>query len=346
MRRRGFTLIELLVVIAVIAVLLGLLLPAVQKVREAASRMQCLNHLKQLGLALHNFHDSHGGFPPGLVCDDSNITNATHSGYTFLLPYLEQGNLQRLYQFDMPWFAVENYQAVAVSVPLFFCPSNRTRGEMDLVAIGQSWGCALPPIVSSTDYAFCKGANAALHRDYRRTPAAARGVFDIRRLTTDLGPRLIGIPDGTSTTLAMGEAAGGTPAFLVRDLANPSAAATNGLTGQPAIIDQSWGAASVTTASQPWYGSIFAVTAQFGLAPDPRGEPMNARLATPTVFGDDPAGDNRAGRDFVSGFRSRHVGGCNFLFCDGGARFVRQGVSPSVYIALSTMAGGEVVGDF
>jgi prepilin-type N-terminal cleavage/methylation domain-containing protein/prepilin-type processing-associated H-X9-DG protein len=345
MRRRAFTLIELLVVIAIISVLIGLLLPAVQKVREAASRLQCLNHLKQLGLALHNFHDTRGGFPPGFVCDD-NPPNASHSGYTFLLPYLEQANLQRLYQFDLPWFAVENYQAVAYNVPLFFCPSNRTRGDIELEAIGVSWGCPLPPRAGSTDYAFCKGANGALHRDYSRTPAAARGAFDIRPFVTDLGPRLLSITDGTSTTFAMGEAAGGTNVYLVRELSDPTAAVINGLTGQPAIADQSWSAASVTTMTQPWFASIFGVTAQFGLGPDPRGEPMNARPVTPTVFGEDPAGDNRAGRDFVSGFRSRHQGGCNFLFCDGSVRFVQQGVTMQVYMALSTVAGGEVVGDF
>jgi prepilin-type processing-associated H-X9-DG protein len=181
-----------------------------------------------------------------------------------------------------------------------------------------------------------------LSRDWSRTPLAVRGVFGIQQ-PDQLGLRLTQIQDGSSNTIAMGDAAGGNPLFLIRDVNNPGLFALDVTTGEPVALEQSWGAAGVTDRTHPYYASVFAVTAQYGLAPDPRDEPMNRRPGTPTLTGGDSQGDNRSGRDFVSGFRSLHANGCNFLFCDGSVRFLDQSIRPEVYRALSTYAGGEVI---
>jgi prepilin-type N-terminal cleavage/methylation domain-containing protein/prepilin-type processing-associated H-X9-DG protein len=342
--RRGFTLIELLVVIALIAILIGLLVPATQRVREAANRTQCSNNLKQLGLALHSYHDAKKCFPPGLVNDQLNTSDSEATGFTLILPYLEQDTTYKLYSFDDPWYAPSNYRAVGIQVPLFFCPSNRSGGAIDLKPLESEWGCVLPPSAAACDYAFCKGANGALHRNWQRTPLEVRGVFGLRGpAEINTGVRLLDIRDGTSATFAMGEAAGGSQSFLVRDMQNPAIPATVVLTGQSITIEQSWSAAGVGDTSHPWYGSVLGVTAQYGLASDPRDEVLNRKPTTPTVYGGDARGDNASGRDFISGFRSVHTGGGNFLFCDGSVRFVHDGIQPAVYRALSTYAGGETV---
>ena len=342
--RRGFTLIELLVVVAIIGVLIALLLPAVQRVREAAGRLQCQNNLRQLGIALHSHHGAAGHFPPGMTTALVSLTNAEATGLTLLLPHLEQDNTRRLYQFDVPWYDPVNATAVAVPVPVFYCPSNRSGGSIELAAIATEWNTKLPPRVAACDYALCKGANAALLRNWQKTPLEVRGVFGIRRPDENGGVRFAEITDGTSSTIAIGDAAGGTTVYLLRDLANPAAPVISPTTGQPVPAEQSWGAAGITDADHPWYASIFAVTAQYGFASDPRDEPLNRRPVTPTVFGNDPKGDNAKGLDSVSGFRSLHPGGGNFLFCDGSVHFLRQSIQPAVYRARSTYAGREVIG--
>src|SRR5262245_20722137 len=129
--RRAFTLIELLVVIAIIAILIALLLPAIQKVREAANKTRCMNNLKQIGLACYHFENDRGFFPPGGVrtvvgpCPKLGIPNGMRHGWCiFVLPYIEQSAVYSLYRFDRNWNAAENQAAIKSVIATFVCPSN------------------------------------------------------------------------------------------------------------------------------------------------------------------------------------------------------------------------------
>lgn len=123
--RRAFTLIELLVVIAIIAVLVGMLLAAVQKARESANRARCANNLKQIGLALHNYHDVTGAFPAGSVSKSGEIDNYYGVWSVFLLPYIEQENLHDTYKYDQLNWAAANAAVRTASVNVYSCPSDQ-----------------------------------------------------------------------------------------------------------------------------------------------------------------------------------------------------------------------------
>jgi len=354
-RGQGFTLVELLVVIAIIAILIALLLPAVQKVRAAAARTACYNNMKQIGLSLHSFHDANGFLPPGMLTL-FDIQDSYHSGFTYILPYLEQGNTERQYDYTMHWYDTVNYAPVAQEVPVFYCPANRSRGQMNLAPYIQQWNSAMPPVVGAVDFLLCKGANAGLYNDPSQIPLQARGLFNIVEADMRIDPmgnfqwgrtpqfrvRFTDVTDGLSTTFAVGEGAGGNQLFLVEDINNPGQPASEPYFSGPAVMEQAWSVASLGDPMHPWYAGIFGVTAQFGMAPNPRDEPMNRRPGSPSIIGADSSGYNITGKDRVSGFRSVHPGGCNFLFGDGGVRFVREGIDAPTYRALSTYAGGEV----
>src|SRR5262249_44047789 len=160
------------------------------------------------GLALHAFHGDRGRFPPGMISTSDDVSDADATGFTLLLPYLEQDNVYRRYTFNRPWSDPANYEAVGLPIKVFFCPANRETGTIDLQPMAAEWNTVLPPEAASCDYAFCKGANASLFHDGKRVPEGARGVFGIAATVRE-GVRLSDVTDGTSSTLALGDAAGG-----------------------------------------------------------------------------------------------------------------------------------------
>lgn len=323
-RLRGFTLIELLVVIAIIAVLIGLLLPAVQRVREAANRIKCLNHLKQIGLALHNYHDSNNEFPSGGTYPIGQ-TGVSFSVHARLLPYLEQANLQNLINFNLPYSAQP--QVTSQRVAIYLCPSEVNARPREDGAVTHF------PI----SYAFNLGT---WHIYNAATGQGGDGAFGVnnRRAMRD-------ILDGLSNTLAAAEVRAYTP--YLRDGGNPSVAGAP-VPASPADIAALGGNFKPDSGHTEWVDARVHQTGFTTVFPPNTVVPYtNGGIAHDIDFTSSREGNttNRITYAAVTA-RGYHSAGVQTLLMDGSARFVSNTVSATLWRALGTRAGGEVLGDF
>jgi prepilin-type N-terminal cleavage/methylation domain-containing protein/prepilin-type processing-associated H-X9-DG protein len=333
MRRKGFTLIELLVVIAIIAVLVGLLLPAVQKVREAANRMSCSNNLKQLGLAAHNYHGTFGSFPPGvnipyivtglggnLNSPKPDVAGQSFSFFEALLPYIEQNNLANQLTFvgptsgtRAPYGAYTGYNSQYTNclvtpttphpigstvVKTFLCPSDTAPNQTSYTTHGSTY------LFGANTYVACAGTLS-----WYLSSMTQDGIYYENSNVT-----IAGITDGTSNTIAFGERNRVDPGFDSIYGANALESTYGG-----------WAWANVNSA-EDYLGSAGPYglnwTVPRGLTSDPGFVYDDARLAT---------------------MGSQHTGGVNLCYADGSVHFVANSIPLATLQALCTRAGGEVI---
>ena len=335
-RRPGFTLIELLVVIAIIGVLVGLLLPAVQKVREAAARMSCSNNLKQIGLALHNYHDTNLYLPPWAFdfTYNPNPSNPLgpqtqgHSALTLILPYLEQENVVRIAHPEFSVIDPANWPpnwgtsiAGATTIKVYLCPSAPSR-TIDYAPYFVSLGLPNrgPFILGGTDYAIVRG----LHPNFTNACAPASpadasgdmgvGVMGVRGYMSPSGltqgkVKLTDISDGTSNTIMVGEDAGRHQVYANGVPVSPNAPGQAGWT-----LNAGWADYNTYIRVRGYSGD--------GLVRDGGCCVINCNN--------------------VNQFYGFHSGGLNVLLGDGHVQFLQQSIAPGVLAAMVTRAGGEV----
>lgn len=324
--RPAFTLVELLVVIAIIGVLVALLLPAVQAAREAARRMSCGNNLKQIGLALHNYHDSNGVFPPGGLFK-TGATSDSWSVQARLLPQLEQANLQTLIDWTKSYADATQLEVTKTKISIYQCPSEVRREPRVDGAI----------IYSPISY----GANMGTWFVFDPvTQQGGDGIFYPNSSTT-----FASVIDGTSNTVAFAEHKTYQP--YLRDGGNPSTANTP-IPASPATAIGYGGSFKADSGHTEWTDARAHQTGITGTFPPNTKSPYSD--AGKTYDADFTA--SREGKTVdkptlaVVTARSYHPGGVQTVFVDGSVHFVSSNVAVQVWRGLTTRQGGEVLGDY
>ena len=338
-RRRGFTLIELLVVIAIIAVLIGLLLPAVQKVREAASRLKCQNNIKQLALAVHNYESANGAFPPSMLAPVGGTfgtNNGSWSVHGRILQYIEQGNAGVKVNLEASWDSQLASGAPQTRIPTFLCPTEVN----DTVRMKSG-----APFVYPHNYGFNFGTWLVWD------PATGRGgdgaFYPNARLNGSI------IPDGLSNTLMVAEVKAFTP--YSRNMATAASATSPATAAEVAALviaapDKKMGATTNdNTGHTEWPdGRVHHSGFTTVLTPNTK-VPVNiGGIDYDADFNSRQEGSSATIPTYAAiTARSHHAGGVvNVALMDGSVRSVRSAISLATWRALGTREGGEVVGDY
>ncbi len=301
-RRAAFTLIELLVVIAIIAILIALLVPAVQKVREAASRTQCTNNLKQWGLAMHGYHDQKKIFPYAA------FSNPRTPWIPLVWPYIEQGALAQRYDYTLGFYQVPNIVQNQVTgimttlVPLYYCPADMPMTYWK----GDSYWRA------RSNYAVCWGPTTHPWA----APPKANAIFSWLNdnPTTPRKTTMSHITDGTSSTILISEII-----MAPAEGVSPPANAPYDTRGDVLNDDATFMDFAFMTINAPNQGTDVLQNCTAGPQNPPCTVGTNKNIAS----------------------RSRHLGGVNTLFADGSVRFIANEIPQAIWQALGTMDGTE-----
>lgn len=317
-RFRAFTLVELLVVIAVIGILISLLLPAVQAAREAARRTQCNNNLKQIGIAFHNYHDTHNAFPSAYIIQPGGggvhgapdpETRDAGPGWAWgalLLPFLEQGNLHGQFDYNLPCWDAVNADLAETPLAFFLCPSaSECSGSMEVKDDSAN--------TMATFARSCYVANCGQEEPWLYSVDSYEGIAD-GPLYRNSRTRFADVIDGLSNTVFVGE-------------------------HHPALSDKTW------VGVIP--GAMVCPKPRFAFSPcEPGAILVNAHSGPCSAVSPPVIHPPNSPVSAPCQMYADHPGGCNVLLGDGSVRFVSEMIDQLTWAALASIAGGEVVGSY
>jgi prepilin-type N-terminal cleavage/methylation domain-containing protein/prepilin-type processing-associated H-X9-DG protein len=368
-KRPGFTLIELLVVIAIIAVLIALLLPAVQSAREAARRVQCINNLKQLGLALANYESSNACYPMAAFSQTNPATGPGDQGFSCmvgLLSYMEQTPLYSAFNTNFSYRCDPNSTVSGTGLSSLWCPSDTNIIGVTFVEPAGTDGKTFPQTFYFSSYAGCYGQWAGWWTGVDKTLGVVSGTPALQQQNGAI------VSQGVDPLQVLLAAGPGIPS-LNRGGVVRIASVTDGTSNSIAFSEHAHGLLSMTDPERSFFKWNWWVSGNYGDTAFTTFYPINVQKKYPDFNNADSTGvvNSTEGGAFLNAATSFHPGGANFAFCDGSVKFLKDSIStwlldstgtpigaswnaqtylwspgtaqPGVYQALGSINGGEVI---